>query len=104
MQLIVNKINSTYKSYGWSANKQLDRFDEDETHLIEDLAQFYKSNITIDFGFYGDGTEPEDGNLVIYVVQDYDWVKPLARFEFLYSCSDFALETLEKIPSTELFP
>jgi len=77
---IYSEINTAFEKAGWFPTKSLEHFDE--TCLTEDMAQFEKGNLVIDFGFYGDSTQPEHGEYVIYVIRERNWEKPIARISF----------------------
>ena len=79
---LINQINEGFIRNGWSISKPLAEFDTD--YLSEDLAQYYKSNVIIDFGFYGDGTEEHKGEFVIYIVENKDWENYIAKYNFKY--------------------
>ncbi len=74
---IYSDINSAFEKAGWSPAKRLEHFDN--ACLTEDIAQFEKDNIIIDFGFYGDLNEPNQGEYIVYVVREHDWEKPIVR-------------------------
>lgn len=87
----IEDINVKFLSRGWIINKALNEFDDN--YLSEDLAQYYKEGIVIDFGFYGDGTNERDGEFAIHIIKNSDWENYIAKFNF--KSRVLALSTLE---------
>lgn len=74
----VNKINAEFQKNGWHIVKEL--LDFDNVYLSEDLAQYKKNEIVVDFGFYGDGTKPSEGKFGIYLIKNNDWENWIGNF------------------------
>ena len=92
------EINLCFERCGWSSIKQLTEFDGE--YLSEDLAQYEKNGIIIDFGFYGDGVEPVNGEFRIYVIENGDWGNVKGKFQTPYRL--LALRVLQSLASIEL--
>ncbi len=92
------EINLCFERCGWSSIKQLTEFDGE--YLSEDLAQYEKNGIIIDFGFYGDGVEPVNGEFRIYVIENGDWGNVKGKFQTPYRV--LALRVLQSLASIEL--
>lgn len=74
----ISLINRSFETNGWTIVKPLLEFDS--TYLSEDLAQYEVNGFTVDFGFYGDGAYPFDGEFRVYCVKGEDWESPYAVF------------------------
>lgn len=79
MALTPEEINYVFRKHGWTVVKALEAVDED--FLSEDLAQFQKGSLVVDFGFYGDGTDIAAGSFKIFLIKEEDWENSLATFE-----------------------
>ena len=68
------QINSVFRVAGWQIVKPLEPLDPEA--LTEDLAQYEKGALVVDFGFYGGD---EQGDFRVYAVRGTDWERPVAR-------------------------
>lgn len=84
-------INSLFETNGWTIVKPLLKFDR--AYLSEDLAQYEVNGVIVDFGFYGDGAYPFDGEFRVCCVKDEDWENPYAVFSS--KDKDLALSVLK---------
>ena len=75
-----DQINNCFLKNGWDIEKPLDEIDDE--YICEDLAQFSKESIVVDFGFYGDVTAPNEGKFGIYIIDNNDWENYMANFRF----------------------
>jgi len=89
------KINKLFIEAGWTPVKNLSDFDENS--LTEDIAQYKKDKIIVDFGFYGDELTSTDGEYIIFIILNQDWDNHLAKFTF--KSKSMAIKTLETLPS-----
>ncbi len=89
------KINSLFQSNGWTSVKALREFDDN--CLTEDLAQYEKNGVIIDFGFYGDETTPSEGEYRIYIIFGQNWENYFAKFCF--KSRELAFDIFERLPS-----
>lgn len=98
MMVGVDEINTCFEQNGWVSNKKLSEFDA--KYLSEDLAQFEKNGFVVDFGFYGDGVEPVDGEFRIYLIEDGDWVNVKGTVQI--TSKTLALRVLENLATLEI--
>ncbi len=64
------RINAEFSDHGWHPSKTLDKFDL--SNLNEDLAQYSRGSMTVDFGYY-ETSSPHDGEFIIYIIANEDW-------------------------------
>ena len=67
----IDETNSSFLRQGWTIVKRIKALQEG--CLSEDMACFNRGLITVDFGFYGDGTNPKKGSFGIYLIENDDW-------------------------------
>ena len=73
------EINDAFRVHGWTVVKALEVLDLN--YLSEDLAQFQKGSLVVDFGFYGNGADIASGVFKILLIEGEDWECCLAAFE-----------------------
>lgn len=71
-------LNNNLLSNGWTAKKEFYNVETD--FLSEDLAQFVSGVFTLDFGFYGNTQNQQEGEFVVYLIKSNDWENPVAKF------------------------
>ncbi|WP_417209882.1 hypothetical protein [Antarctobacter sp.] len=90
MQLAL-QINSVFRGAGWQVVKPLEPIET--AALAEDLAQFVKRGIVVEFGYHANDAA---GEYRIYAVHEQDWDHPLAAISL--RSADMALDVLRQMP------
>lgn len=85
------QINSVFRVAGWKIHKPLEPLDI--AGLTEDIAQYSKGALVVDFGYFG--TE-QQGDYRIYAIRDADWERPVAALSLRNP--DMALDLLRQMP------
>lgn len=85
------QINSVFRVAGWEIVKPLAPIDR--AALAEDLAQYAKGPMVVDFGFYG---QDDKGDFRIYAVRGQDWQTPVAALSL--RDANMALDLLRQMP------
>lgn len=85
------QINSVFRVAGWKIVKALEPLETGA--LTEDIAQYSKGSLVVDFGYYG---TPEQGDYRIYAVRGQDWERPVAALSL--RDADMALDLLRQMP------
>lgn len=89
------QINSVFRVAGWQVVRPLRPLAL--SALAEDLAQYAKGPMVVDFGFYGDGKEdPDSGDFRIYAVRGQVWHTPIAALSL--RDANMALDLLRQMP------
>lgn len=78
MEIAPEEVNAEFRKHGWTIIKALEALDGD--YLSEDLAQFQKGSLVVDFGFFGDGTNTATGCFKVFLIEGEDWENSLATF------------------------
>lgn len=89
MTIDPQSINLIFRRLAWRVEKSLETIADES--LSEDLAQYSKDGLTVDYGFYGCEATRE-GCYCIYVILDENWEKPMGKL-----CFDTHVEALESL-------
>ncbi len=85
------QINSVFRVAGWKIDKPLEPLDF--AKLPENIAQYSKGGLVVDFGYHGN---EDQGDFRIYAIRGQDWERPVAALSL--RSLDMSLDLLRQMP------